>query len=304
MLQMTAERLRSVCSEDRILVVTGRSHGELVSEQLPWIPTENILLEPVGRNTAPCIAWGAEVLSKRGMDGAVMLVVPSDHRITDLDGFRSTVGTALGAARRGFLTTIGVPPTRPATGYGYLKRGESIDENVWRVGRFREKPDLDTARDYVCEGCYFWNAGMFVWRVDEIKSALGLHLPEVAEGVSKLGDSTSPPMELYESLRSVSIDYGVMEKASNVAMVEASFDWDDVGDWPAVRRIGLWRGDVVLQDSENCTVYGPGRLTVLLGMSDCSVVHSNGITLVMSDEHAQDLKKLVARLEKERPDLV
>jgi mannose-1-phosphate guanylyltransferase len=304
MLQMTANRLRGICSDERILVVTGSFYRDMVTAQLPWLPEENLLLEPEGRNTAPCIAWGAEVLAGRGLEETVMLVVPSDHSVKDRSGFESTVRVAVGAAESGYLTTIGIPPTRPATGYGYLKRGKRITEGVWEVAEFREKPDLPTARGYLERGCYFWNAGMFVWKVGEILDSLRAHLPDVAEGVSELANVTSPSGDRYEALPSVSIDYGVMEKASNVAMVEASFGWDDVGDWPAMRRVGVQKGDAVLRDSENCTVYGPGRLTVLLGMSGCSVIHSGGVTLVMSDEHAQDLKKLVSRLEEERPDLV
>ncbi|MBD3369522.1 NTP transferase domain-containing protein [Candidatus Fermentibacteria bacterium] len=304
MLQMTAERLRGLCPDDHVLVVTGSSYRKTVAAQLPWIPEENVLLEPMGRNTAPCIAWGAQALSRRAPDGAVMLVVPSDHSIDDKAGFESTVRVAVNAAEKGYLTTIGVPPTRPATGYGYLKRGKRIMDGAWKVAEFKEKPDLKTARDYLDQGCYLWNAGMFVWKVEEIIGSMRSFLPDLAEGVAGLGEVTFPSADRYRELPSVSVDYGIMEKASNVAMVEALFGWDDVGDWPAMRRVGVRKGEVILQDCGSCTVYGPGRLTVLLGMSDCSVVHSNGITLVMSDEHAQDLKKLVARLEKERPDLV
>ncbi len=304
MLQLTADRARSLCAPDDLYVVAGAGHANLVRAQLPWLPDENLLLEPVGRNTAACIAWSAAVMRERGRGGQPALVIPSDHRVDDAEGFAATVRTALPAAMEGWLTTIGVAPDRPATGYGYLKRGESIGRGLWRVERFREKPDLPTAREYVESGDYLWNAGMFLWRVDAILENLHRHLPEVAADAEALSSRTAPPMDAYATIPSISIDYGVMERAERVAMAEAEFDWDDVGDWIAARRVGAGRGRVMAIESGDCTVWNPGRLTVLLGVESLSVVETDRATLVMSDDCAQKLKEVVARLEREEPDLV
>jgi len=304
MLQLTAERARSLCAPEDVYVVAGADHAGLVSAQLPWLPRENLLREPVGRNTAACIAWSAAVLSRRGRGDSPMLVIPSDHRVEDAEGFAATVRTALPAAMEGWLTTIGIPPDRPATGYGYLRRGSSIGEGVWQVEVFREKPDLRTAREYLESGDYLWNAGMFLWRVDTILESLRRHLPEVARAAEDLASETAPSLEDYGGIRSISIDYGVMERAERVAMVEAGFDWDDVGDWIAARRVGAGRGRTMEVESGDCTVWNPGRLTVLLGVESLSVVETDRATLVMSDSYAQKLKEVVARLEREEPDLV
>ncbi|MFO7949061.1 MAG: mannose-1-phosphate guanylyltransferase [Candidatus Fermentibacteraceae bacterium] len=304
MLQLTAERARSLCGPEDVYVVAGADHAGLVSSQLPWLPRENLLLEPVGRNTAACIAWSSAVLSGRGRGESAALVIPSDHRVEDAEGFAATVRAALPAAMDGWLTTIGIPPDRPATGYGYLRRGRSIMKGVWQVEVFREKPDLQTAREYLESGDYLWNAGMFLWRVDAILESLRRHLPEVARAAEGLASETAPSMEDYGGIRSISIDYGVMERARRVAMVEAGFDWDDVGDWIAARRVGAGRGRTMEVESGDCTVWNPGRLTVLLGVESLSVVETDRATLVMSDRYAQKLKEVVARLERDEPDLV
>jgi mannose-1-phosphate guanylyltransferase len=304
MLQLTADRLRHLCAPEDLYVVTGADHGGLVRAQLPWLPEENILREPVGRNTAACIAWSSAVLARRGRGESAALVVPSDHRVENIEGFTATVETALPAAMEGWLATIGVPPDRPATGYGYLKRGASISPGVWRVDRFVEKPDLHTAEEYLDSGGYLWNAGMFLWRVDAVLENLELHLPDIRKAAGALASETAPSMEDYAAIRSISIDYGLMERAERVAMAEARFDWDDVGDWIAARRVGAGRGRLMEVESGDCTVWNPGRLTVLLGVESLSVVETDRATLVMSDAYAQRLKEVVARLEREEPDLV
>ena len=304
MLQLTANRARLLSDPEGIFVVAGASHAELVRAQLPWLPEDNLLLEPVGRNTAACIAWSAAILRERGRGQLPMLVIPSDHRVEDGRGFADTVVGALPAARDGWLVTIGVTPRRPATGYGYLKRGDDIGNGAWKVDSFREKPDLTTAASYLEAGGYYWNAGMFIWLADVVLNGLRRHLPDLAEAASALSAVTAPSMDRYAGLEAISIDYGLMEKARRVAMVEARFDWDDVGDWIAARRVGAGRGQVMEVESGDCTVWNPDRLTVLLGVSGLSLVQTGEVTLVMSDSCAQKLKEVVARLEREEPGLV
>ncbi len=304
MLQETAIRFKGICDPGRIMVVTGIDHGETVLEQLPCMDHKNLLLEPSGRNTAACIGWAARTLVNRGEGSAVMAVVPSDHVVDNAEGFRETLSIAVGPAMDGMLVTIGIPPDHPATGYGYLEQGEEIEKDIYRVSAFREKPDTDTAKEYVASNRYFWNAGMFIWRADTILNEISLHLPELAEGLEKLGSDTSPEISLYNSLPSISIDYGVMEKAENVAVVPARFGWNDIGDWPTARKCDVAKGEVISVDSENTTVWNEGKLTVLMGLKNVSVVETDSVTLVMSDEYSQKLKDVVAKLEKEKPDLV
>ena len=304
MLQETAIRFMGICDPGRIMVVTGIDHRETVLEQLPCMDPKNLLLEPSGRNTAACIGLAARTLVNRGEGSAVMAVVPSDHVVDNPEGFRETLSIAVGPATDGMLVTIGIPPDHPATGYGYLEQGEEIRKDIYRVSAFREKPDQDTAEKYVASKRYFWNAGMFIWRADSILKEISLHLPELAEGLEKLDSDTSPKLSLYDSLPSISIDYGVMENAENVAMVQARFGWNDIGDWPTSRKCDVGRGEVISIDSENTTVWNEGKLTVLMGLKNVSVVQTDSVTLVMSDEYSQKLKDVVSELEKEKPDLV
>lgn len=291
MLQLTAERLAGVCGRERVMVVTGREYGDLAAKQLPWLPSDNLLLEPVGRNTAPCIGWAAAVLARRGLRDDVMVVVASDHSIHPDRGFRRTAIRAAEAAEKGYLVAMGVPPVFPATGYGYIKTGEALSEGVFRVDSFREKPDGATAAEYLAAGGYLWNSGMFVWRVSEILAALREHLPGLHGALGSLDSVTSPDAALFEALPPVSIDVGVMEKARNAAVVPADFSWSDIGDWPGARTAGVQRGERILVDSENVLVYdSTGRLTVVMGLSDVSVVCTGEATLVMSDGCAQKLR--------------
>ncbi len=304
MLAETASRFEGLCTHSGIMVVTGNSHRNTVIEQLPWISSENLLLEPSGRNTAACIGWAAKTLIDRGCGSHLMVVVPSDHVIDSPEVFRNTLIEAAEPASDGKLVTIGIKPDHPATGYGYLEVGDSCGERVFKVSSFMEKPDLETATQYVSSGRYFWNAGMFIWRADVIMEEITRFLPDLAEGLHLLGPGTSPDPEEYDELQSISIDYGIMERADNVVMVPAEFEWNDIGDWPSSRRCGVARGDVLAVDSENTTVWNGSKLTVLLGVNNISVVETDSVTLVMSDEYSQKLKNVVAELEEEKPELV
>ena len=304
MLQETASRFEGLCGHGEIMVVTGSDHRDIVMEQLPWIRNENLLLEPSGRNTAACIGWAAKILVDRGCGSDLMVVVPSDHVIDDPEGFRNTLLRAAQPAIDGKLVTIGIPPDRPATGYGYLEKGKSLSEGVFEVLSFREKPDLETASEYYSGGRYFWNAGMFIWRADVIMEEIARHLPELSGELLQLGPGTCPDPEQYDALQSISIDYGVMENADNVVVVPARFGWNDIGDWPSARRCGVGRGEVLAIGSGNNIVWNQGKLTVLLGVSDISVVETDSVTLIMSDEYSQKLRKVVAELEDKKPDLM
>ncbi|MBN2587504.1 MAG: mannose-1-phosphate guanylyltransferase [Candidatus Fermentibacteraceae bacterium] len=304
MLEETADRFLGLCGRDRIMVVTGATHEDTVMEQLPWMDRDNLLLEPVGRNTAPCIGWAAGTLIERGLGSELMIVVPSDHVIDNPEGFRETVRIAAGPAMEGKLVTIGIPPDRPATGYGYLQTGKCRPGEACRVRAFREKPDLETALRYLASGDYLWNAGMFIWKADVIMEQIRLHLPELARGLSRMGPGTRPDIGAYGSLESLSIDFGLMEKADDVVAVPALFEWNDIGDWPSARRCGVGRGEVLLYDSADTTVWNQGRLTILLGIRGISIVQTDRVTLVMSDEYSQRLKDIVDGMEDIHPELL
>ena len=304
MLQETAIRFEGLCSHGEIMVVTGNDHRKTVREQLPWINEENLLLEPSGRNTAACIGWAAKTLIERGRGSDLMVVVPSDHVIDNPDGFRNTLLKAAIPAADGKLVTIGITPDRPATGYGYLEKRKIYSDGVYEVSSFREKPNLAKAEEYLESGDYFWNAGIFIWRAEVIMEGIVRYLPGLSEGLSKLDPGTCPDPGIYDALQSVSIDFGVMEKADNVVTIPAEFGWNDIGDWPSARRCDVGRGEVLAMDSENATVWNGGKLTVLLGVSNVSIVETDLVTLVMSDDYSQKLRDVVAELEDKMSDLV
>lgn len=304
MLQKTAARFANIAGPESILVVTGAEHKTIAANQLPLLPQSNLLLEPVGRNTAACIGWAAETLNRRGFSESVMIVAASDHRIEPVDGFEKTIRNAVTLAEKGYLCTIGVTPDKPATGYGYLHIGEEISSGN-RVQSFREKPDAVTAAEYLKSGDYLWNSGMFIWKVDSFLAELKKYMPELYRDIKSLPDTTCPSLEEYSSLESQSIDYGVMEKTDKAVVVPALFQWSDIGDWPGAGSAGVSKGESILINSENALVFDEtGRLTVVIGVDNVSVVSTHGVTLVVSDSSAQRIKDIVTELEQSRPDLV
>ena len=244
MIQLTVERILPLVEMDSIYIATNRSYKKLVQEQLPGLPEENILCEPAARNTAPCIGLGAAHMERKYGD-AVMFVLPSDHLITYPQIFRRTLSEAARTAETGAsLVTIGIAPTYPETGYGYIRfRPDEMFGSAYAVDGFVEKPDLDIAREYVQSQQYLWNSGMFTWKVSTILDNLQEYLPEIWEGLRRIQQSigTEEQEDVLERefrlFRSVSIDYGVMEKAKNLYILTGSFGWDDVGSWLALDRM-------------------------------------------------------------------
>ncbi|MBI4514861.1 MAG: mannose-1-phosphate guanylyltransferase [Deltaproteobacteria bacterium] len=321
MLQDTVARIAPLVPPARIVVVTGHEHAAAVRQQLPLLPARNILVEPIGRNTAPCIALAAEWIHRQEPDSA-MAVLPADHAIRNPAGFRRTVRRAFAVAEQAnALVTLGVLPTRPETGYGYIKTGVAADRGrpqlSW-VAEFREKPDARRARRLVASGRYLWNAGIFVWRTAVIRAALERHLPALAAAVAKLTarwprSGGSIRLAAYRQLPSVSIDVGVMEPAAaapahgtRVAVVAADFGWSDVGSWAALAE--LWghdgagnavRGNAVLVDTTATTVYGDKRLVALLGVHDLVVVDTPDALLICPAARAQEVRAVVAKLERQ-----
>lgn len=317
MIQKTINRLDPIVKAEDIFIVTNAAYKELVTAQLPDIPEENILAEPCARNTAPCIAFAASVIAKK-YDDAVMLVLPSDHLIGYEDIYVNTLKKAVAVAEKGNnLVTIGITPTYPETGYGYINFGkESAD--AYEVERFVEKPDLPTAKKYLSSGKYLWNSGMFVWKVSSIMANIKALMPDIYEGAVRIGDAFGTPdfnevlVKEFTAFRSESIDFGVMEKAENIYTIPGSFGWDDVGSWLAVERINetddnknYINGDVITVDSKRTTICGGKRLIAAVGVEDIIIVDTDDAVLICSKNNTQDVKKVIAQLkEQDRNELV
>lgn len=310
MIQLTVERISSLVEAQDIYVSTNQDYKSLVMEQLPQIPEENILCEPVGRNTAPCIGLGAIHMAQKYGD-AVMLVLPSDHQIKYNAIFLSTLEDACQTAERGpNLVTIGITPDAPETGYGYIKfLPEELLGRAYRVDRFVEKPDLNTAKEYVDSEQYLWNSGMFIWKVSTILENLREHLPEVYGGLLKIQEAFGTENQeqvleqVFWKLPSESIDYGVMEKAKNIYILTGAFGWDDVGSWLAVGRLkksnefgNVITGNAVTIDTKNSIIQGGRKLIATVGLQDIIVVDTEDALLVCDKDSAGDIKKVLENL--------
>jgi len=312
----TVDRIRPLVPAERTLIVTGRSHAAELIRQLPEIPAENILIEPVGRNTAPCIGLAALHILKRVPD-AVMLVLPSDHRIGNEKAFRGVLQAAAGAAARGeSLVTIGIRPTGPDTGYGYIEQGDlfstSGNEELYRVRSIREKPLREQAEQFLKQGGFSWNSGMFVWKASTILKAIEQFLPDLYRGLLQIREALGTDREeevvgtIYAGQKAVSIDYGVMEKAKDVLVIPGDFGWSDVGSWDSLWEVAgkdrdgnAVRGPFLGIDAGDSLIHSPGKLVVLVGVRDLLVVETDDALLICRRGRSQDVRKVVERLERE-----
>lgn len=327
LLRETFERVAPLIEVENLWVLTGASHVPRVLEELPEVSRENVLGEPVGRNTAPCIGIAARQIFNRDPDG-VLLVSPSDHVVRPPEPFRKTVLDAVRfvestqGSREAWTVTFGVVPRYPATGFGYIERGAELKQagdQAFVVERFKEKPPLKVARDYLESGRFFWNSGIFLWRAEGILGLLEKHLPDLFSGINTLDRQASGPGGLdaamkagFGSLPAVSIDHGVLEHASNIAVVAADFEWDDVGSWESMERYGRRDaegntvfGDHVGIDTKGCIVVGKKRLIGTIGLENLVVVETDDAVLVCSRDQTERVKEIVGRLETEgREDLL
>ncbi len=310
MIQLTVDRILPLIEIEDIYIVTNREYKGLVREQLPNLPEENILCEPVGRNTAPCIGLGAAYMAKKYGD-AVMIVLPSDHLIKYNSIFCDTLKDACTVAEQGEnLVTLGITPDSPETGYGYIKfLPERMLGRAFEVERFVEKPDLETAKEYLATEQYLWNSGMFIWKASTILKNLREYLPEIHQGLLKIQAvmGTAEEEQVLErefrDFRSVSIDYGVMEKAGHIYILSGSFGWDDVGSWLAVRRLktsnefgNVLTGNVVTVDTRNTIIQGENKLIAAVGLENMVVVDTDDALLICEDSHAGDIRKVLESL--------
>lgn len=311
MIRKTVKRLSPIVEAEDIFIVTNAAYTELVKEQLPDIPAENILAEPCARNTAPCIAFAAAVIGRK-YDDAIMLVLPSDHLIGYENIYIKTLKKAVSVAENGKnLVTIGITPTYPETGYGYINFGKECGD-AYEVEKFVEKPDLPTAKKYHSSGKYLWNSGMFVWKISSIMADMKEFMPGIYEGALRIGESFGSDdfeeilVKEFTAFTSESIDFGIMEKASDIYTIPGSFGWDDVGSWLAVERINetddnknFTDGDVITIDAKRTTICGGKRLIAAVGTSDIIIVDTDDVLLVCSKNNTQDVKKVISQLKEQ-----
>jgi mannose-1-phosphate guanylyltransferase len=319
MIQDTVKRLNGLVKKENIFVITNKIQKLRVKEQLPEIPEENIIDEPFGKNTAACIGL-ASVLIKSKNQEAVTITLPSDHLIKDDEQFRECLSTAANFAFKSKgLVTIGITPTRPETGYGYIQFDEDgVEKNIFKVLTFAEKPNLATARRFLESGDFLWNSGIFIWRVDSILNEIKKYLPDLYEGLETLEPSINTPdfekqlVQVYGQLRSISIDYGVMENSDNVYLTKADFYWNDVGNWEAVYEISEKNeegnaliGDVYTQNTFGSYIFSPRKFTATIGVENLIVINTNEALLVCHRNNAQDVRQIVDYLKmNKRTDLV
>ncbi len=299
LLQLTAERFSGIVDEKNIWVVTSEKYRDMVAEQLPQIPADQILLEPCRRNTAPCICYASWRIKKKNLRSNIV-VAPSDHIITDVDAFRSAIKDAMEySAETDAIVTLGIQPTSPETGYGYIEAdlsySSSRKRNIFRVDKFHEKPSLEVAKTYIQQKNYFWNSGIFVWNSSTIINAFRVYEPEMSEAFENLLPYYGTPEEqekvnkVYEGLQAISVDYAIMERAEEIFVYPASFGWSDLGSWGSLRQqssqdsygnacIG---NDISVYDTHRCIIHAPeARKVVVQGLDDCIVAQKDGILLI------------------------
>ena len=316
MIQNTVERLNSLVKNENIYVVTNKLQKKGIVDQLKDVPEENILVEPFGKNTAACIGLASVVIEHKHKD-AIMIILPADHLINDKEEFRNTIRKAVNySVERDALVTIGIHPTRPDTGYGYIQIDENEDnDQLHKVIRFAEKPNLETAERFLESGDFFWNSGMFIWKTSVILSEIKEYMPDLGDGLDELRESIeddnfeSTLTNVYGQMKSVSIDYGIMEKSQNVFLIKGKFDWSDVGSWDAVYHLlekdtneNVEKGAVYLENSERTYVHSDKKFTAVIGAKDLIVINTDDATLVCHRDHAQDVKLVVDYLKLHKKD--
>jgi mannose-1-phosphate guanylyltransferase/mannose-6-phosphate isomerase len=311
MLQETAARLAGMPSVEGPVVVCNESHRFLVAEQMRQLGTKPaaIVLEPVGRNTAPAIALAAHAALASAGEGAVMLVLPADHVIRDVAAFQAAVAAALPAAREGKLVTFGIVARTPETGYGYIRRGAGAGP-IYPIAQFVEKPDLERAKGFVAAGDYYWNSGMFLFKARRYLDELARFAPDIDAACRKAYETAGRDLDFtridaaqFEACRSDSIDYAVMEKTADAVVVPLDAGWSDVGSWsslyealPANAEGNVTHGDVLAEDTNGCYLYAESRLIGTVGLKDHVVVETKDAVLVAHKDRVQDVKKLVTKL--------
>ena len=308
LLQQTADRFDGICPAEHIFIVTSSLYKDLCQQQLPQLSDDQVLCEPIARNTAPCIAYACYKIAQQDPE-ANIIVAPADHIILKQEEFQRTIKTALDATEdQNILVTLGIQPSRPDTGYGYIQYIPEADKPVKRVKTFTEKPHIELARQFLESGEFVWNAGIFVWNVQAIIKAFESNLPEVAEIFEEGKDAYYTSREhafidkAYSLTKSISIDNGVMEKAHNVYVVLSDFGWSDLGTWKSLYEVSdknedfnVIDGHIILYDTKNCIIKTPkDRLVVVNGLDGFIVAEYENVLMICRKEEEQKVKNFVA----------
>ncbi len=316
MLQETVDRVRPLVQPERVFVVTGEDYAQLVREQLNDVPNTNIILEPSGKGTAPAIALAA-INMRRSAPNSVMAVLSADHLILRGEAFRNALQAAEAAANDGYLVTLGIKPAFANTGYGYIQCGEKIsnahEHDIYAVQRFAEKPDQATAERYLQQGGYFWNAGIFVWQTQTFLAAIERYMPRLRSqlnqiqatfGKNRYAETLS---QVWADVENITVDYAIMERAPNVAVIPVDIGWSDVGDWHTLTTL-MAEGDLanvvigphVEVDTTSTLIYSDsGRIIATIGLDGFLVVDTGDALLIAPRDRAQDVKKIVDQLRNE-----
>lgn len=317
LIENTVERILPLFHYENIFIVTGEKFGEKVKEIFPQIPEKNIILEPIGKNTAPAIALAYTYIKKYKQKDVVMGVFPADHFVKDVENFQKHINTALYIAEKyNALVTIGITPNRPETGYGYIKQKHLLEEidgiKVFQVEKFVEKPTLEKAIEYISSGDYLWNSGMFFWKLSVIEDAFRKYSPNIYNLMKRL-ETVEYSLEgkekerIFKEVESISVDYGIMEKAEEVICIKGDFLWDDVGSWNSIYNLynkdengNVVKGNVILVDTKNSMVLGDDDTIAVVGFDNIFVIKENGKILILNPSFSQKVREVVKILEKKQ----
>lgn len=317
MVQQTYQRLLPLIPSENIFFVINTNQKEEIKKQLPFVPEENIIIEPYGKNTAPCIGLAALHI-KRKNPNSTMAVLPADHLIQDNNQFLNVLkrGSKI-LEKESCLITIGITPTYPATGYGYIQYNGSIctEENItaYRVKTFAEKPNLETAKKFIDSGDFLWNSGIFLWKTENILKEMEEHTPDIYDSLHKLESAIGTENyqetleRAYQEIRGISIDYAILEKSHQVCVIKSDFGWSDVGSWEEVYNLlekdksqNAVIGNAVLRDTKGCLVHSSDQLVATIGLKDMIIIQSGNALLVCPKNRSQEVKELVDYLKRKK----
>ncbi|MEK3911534.1 mannose-1-phosphate guanylyltransferase [Paenibacillus sp. FSL H7-0331] len=319
MIQQTIARLEKLIDISQIFIVTNELYAELMHVQLPTLPLENIIIEPIGRNTAPCVGLASLIIEEK-FPNSTMVVLPSDHIIENEEGFIKILQTAVEVSQDdSSMVTLGIKPTYPETGYGYIESTNEMeminDLEVYKVNKFVEKPDLNTAQGYLATESFFWNSGIFIWKTSVIRKYIQELMPDmhdILETMKKAFETSNRNDVIraeFPKMPDQSIDYGIMEKVDNIYVIPCIFGWDDVGSWTALDRINerdengnVIKGNILNLDTKRCIIESNGKLIATLGIEDLIIVDTEDVTLICTKEKAQEVKLLLKELRMQKLD--
>ncbi len=311
LLQKTFKRLNSFCAASEIVTITNIKHYSDIKLQLNLTDKENVVLaEPLGRNTAPAIASVLEFFNQKYSEDDIVLIVPSDHLIIDTEKFNQTVDLAKELAAKGYIVTFGIKPTYPETGYGYIKTGLKL-LNGYKVEKFVEKPDLDTAKEYLKSDEYFWNGGIFMGKISTLMGEFKKYAPDICSNLKNLDFSKKNSIEysIYENMPSISIDYAIMEKSDKIALVKLQSDWNDLGSWQSLYNVktkdkdgNVLNGKVVVDDVKNSFIYSQKEIVAVSGLENLILVETEDAIMACRLDKSQNVKNLYEKLKAKESD--